>query len=319
MPGTTNDIATTYAGEAAAGFLAATLLSGSTLANGGVKIEPNIKFKKVLQRLSIADIVQNATCDFDASGAITQDERILAVESFAVNLQLCKDDYVDTWESAQMGYSEWDVLPKTFADFLIGHIAGKVAAKIENTIWSGVNATAGEFDGFETLLTTNAAQPAAMEIAGTTLTVLNIQAQMALVVDQIPNAMYSDPELRLYVPLQVYKLYVQSLAGFGASGLGAAGVNAAGPNQTFALDGLVFNGVQIFVANGMSDNKMICTTIDNLYFGTSLISDSNLVKVLDMQDIDLSSNVRIALRYSAAVQFAFGQEIVTYGIVNTAN
>jgi hypothetical protein len=51
MPGTTNNIATTYAGEAAAGFLAATLLSGSTLANGGVKIEPNIKFKKVFENV----------------------------------------------------------------------------------------------------------------------------------------------------------------------------------------------------------------------------------------------------------------------------
>jgi hypothetical protein len=49
------------------------------------------------------------------------------------------------------------------------------------------------------------------------------------------------------------------------------------------------------------------------------MADSNLVKVLDMEDIDLSSNVRIALRYSAAVQFAFGQEIVTYGIVNGSN
>ena len=69
----------------------------------------------------------------------------------------------------------------------------------------------------------------------------------------------------------------------------------------------------------MSNNKMICTTKDNLAFGTSLLADSNLVKVLDMEDVDLSSNVRMALGYSAAVQFVFGEEIVTYGITNGAN
>jgi hypothetical protein len=82
---------------------------------------------------------------------------------------------------------------------------------------------------------------------------------------------------------------------------------------------MVFNGVPLFVCNGMSKNKMICTTKENLVFGTSLLADSNLVKVLDMEDVDLSSNIRFALRYSAAVQFIFGEEIVTYGIVNSAN
>ena len=142
---------------------------------------------------------------------------------------------------------------------------------------------------------------------------------MALVVDAIPNRLYANPDLRLYIPLSAYKFYVQSLAGFGTSGLGAAGVNTLGPNQTMSLDGLVFNGVQIFVCNGMSDNVMICTTRDNLNFGTGLMSDQNLVKILDMEDIDLSSNVRFALRYSAAVQYIFGQDIVTYGITNTGN
>ena len=158
-----------------------------------------------------------------------------------------------------------------------------------------------------------------MEIAGTTLTAGNIQTEMNLVVDQIPNELYADPNLKLYIPLQAYKFYVQSLSGFGTQGQGAAGVNAQGSNQTMDMNAMVFNGVPLFVCNGMSNNKMICTTKDNLVFGTSLLADSNLVKVLDMEDIDLSSNVRFALRYSAAVQFIFGEEIVTYGIVNSAN
>ena len=316
---TTNSITTSYAGTHAGEIIGVTLLSGSTLANNGITVKPNIKYKQALTKISINDIVKNATCDFDATSTITQTEQVLEPEHFDVNLTLCKDDYVSDWSGAQMGMSEWDELPKSIGDFIIARIIAKVAAQVENTIWQGVNATAGEFDGFETLLTTNADQPAAMEIAGTTLTAANIQAQMNLVVDQIPTALYGDPDLKLYIGLKAYKFYVQSLAGFGASGLGAAGVGALGANQVFNMNSMVFNGVPLFIANGMSDNVMICTTKDNLVFGTGLQNDENRVEVLDMQAIDLSSNVRFALRYSAAVQYVFGAEIVTYGIVNGSN
>jgi hypothetical protein len=314
---TTNNITTSYAGEVAGEIIGSTLLAGTTLGNNGISVKPNIRYKQVLRKLSIDDIVKNATCDFDATSTITQIEQVLEPEHFDVNLVLCKDDYLSDWSSAEMGMSDWTDLPKTVGDFIIARVLAKVAAKIENTIWKGVTAVDGEFDGFETLLESNAAQPAAMEIAGTTLTAANVQAQMNLVVDQIPNELYGDPNLLLYIPLQAYKFYVQSLSGFGTSGQGAAGVNAQGPNQT--MGDMVFNGVKLFVCNGMSNNKMICTTKDNLAFGTSLLADSNLVKVLDMEDVDLSSNVRMALRYSAAVQFVFGEEIVTYGITNGAN
>ena len=316
---TTNNITTTYAGEDAGKIVGATLLAGTTLANNGITIKPNIKYQDVLRKISINDIVKDATCDFDATSTITQTEQTLTPQQFQVNLQLCKDDYITDWASAEMGFSEWDVLPKTVGDFIIARVTGKVAAQLENTIWQGVDATAGEFDGFETLFTTMPGQPTNMEIAGTTLSAANIQAQMALVVDEIPNALYGDPNLRLYVPLSAYKFYVQALAGFGTSGLGAAGVNSLGQTAKHDMINIFFNGVQLFVANGMSDDTMVCTTKDNLCFGTGLMNDQNLVKVLDMEDIDLSANIRFALKYSAAVQYIYDSEIVTYGIINGSN
>lgn len=316
---TTNNITTTYAGQDAGEIIGAALLAGNTLANGGVTVKPNIKYKHVMRRMSIDDIVKDATCDFDPTSTLTQDERILEPQKFDVNLQLCKDDYISDWASVEMGFSEWDELPKTVGDFVIARVLGKVAEKVENTIWTGVDATDGEFDGFETLFASNADQPAAQEIAGVTLSAANIITEMSSVVDAVPNRLYGDPNLRLYIPLSAYKFYVQALGGFGTSGLGAAGVNDLGPNQTFPIDGMVINGVRVFVANGMSDDVMICTPKDNLMFGTGLMSDFNKVNVLDMEPLDLSSNIRFALRYSAAVQYAFGQDVVTYGITNTAN
>jgi hypothetical protein len=50
-----------------------------------------------------------------------------------------------------------------------------------------------------------------------------------------------------------------------------------------------------------------------------LVSDHNEVKVLDMADLDGSKNVRFIMRYTAGVQYAVVEDIVTYGIVNGAN
>ena len=81
----------------------------------------------------------------------------------------------------------------------------------------------------------------------------------------------------------------------------------------------MFDGVGIFVANGMPSNTAIAAEKSNLFFGTGLLNDHQEVKVLDMGDLDGSDNVRIIMKFTAAVQYAVVEDIVTYGIVNAAN
>jgi len=314
---TTTSITTTYAGEKAAGYVAAALLSANSIENGGITVKPNIKYKEVLKRVSTDDLLKDGTCDFTATSTVTLTERILEPETFQVNLQLCKADFRSDWDAIEMGYSAFDELPKSFADFLIAHVAAKVAQKNETNIWAGVDANAGEFDGFETLLTTDADLPAAQEVTGTTVTSANVVTELGKIVDAIPTRLYGEEGLRIYVAQNIYRAYVRSLGGFGTSGLGAAGVNMQGNNQEFG--DLMFDGVPLFMANGMTDDIAICTTKDNFYFGTGLMSDHNEVKVLDMADLDGSQNVRVVMRLTAAVQYAFSEDVVTYGIVNAAN
>ena len=317
MP-TSTSITTTYSGEFKDQIIAASLLSAPTIEAGGITIKPNIKYKEIIKRLSTDDILKNATCDFDATSTITLTERVLTPEEFQVNLQLCKKDFHSDYLSAQQGFSSFDTLPTSFQDFLVAHVAAKVAAKNETNIWSGVTANAGEFDGFATLLAADAALPSAQEVAGTTVTAANVVAEMGKIVDAIPAALYGQEDLYIYVSQNMARAYVRALGGFGASGLGANGTNALG-TQWYNNGSLSFDGVKVFVANGLAANKAIATTKDNLYFGTSLMSDMTEVKVIDLADIDGSQNVRVVMRLSAGVQYGVVQDIVTYGITNSAN
>ena len=301
-------ITTTYAGEFAGKYISAALLSADTIEGGGITVKPNVKFKEVMKTLSTNALVKDAACDFADQSTVTLAERILQPEEFQVNLELCKKDFHNDWEAIQMGYSAFDSLPPSFADFLIGHIAAKVAQKTEETIWTGVTATAGEFDGFATLL---AADATVIDVVGTTVTAANVIDELGKVVDAIPTAVYGKEDLYIYVSQNIARAYVRALCGFGANGLGANGVNNAGTTWFNGGD-LAFDGVKLFVCSGMADNDMVAAQKSNLFFGTGLLADHNEVKLIDMADLDGSQNVRVVMRFTAGVQYGIGADIVYY-------
>jgi len=301
-------ITTTYAGEFAGKYISAALLSADTIEGGGITVKPNVKYKEVMKTLSTNALVKDAACDFADQSTVTLAERVLTPEEFQVNLELCKKDFHNDWEAIQMGYSAFDSLPPSFADFLIGHIAAKVAQKTEENIWQGATATAGEFDGFTALL---AADATVVDVTGTTVTAANVIDELGKVVDAIPTAVYGKEDLYIYVSQSIARAYVRALGGFGASGLGANGVNNAGTTWYNGGD-LAFDGVKLFVCSGMPDNDMVAAQKSNLFFGTGLLADHNEVKLIDMADLDGSQNVRVVMRFTAGVQHGIGADIVYY-------
>lgn len=305
---TNTTITTTYAGEKLQGFISAALLSANTIENGGVSVKPNVKFKAVIKSLATGTLIADDTCDFTDSSSVTLDERILEPETFQVNLQLCKDDFRSDWDAISMGYSAFDSLPPSFADYLVAHVAAKVAEEMESTIWGGTNATAGQFDGFTTLF---AADNDVIDVTGTAITASNVIEEMGEVVDAIPSAIYGKEDLKLYVSKNVMKAYVRALGGFSVAATSNAGTDNKG-TQWYDNGALSFDGISIFMANGLADNKMVAAQTSNLYFGTGVLSDLNQVKVLDMADLDGSQNVRVIARFTAGIQYGFGGEIVYY-------
>ena len=307
---TTTSITTTYAGEFAGKYISAALLSASTIENGGITVKPNVKFKEVMKKLSTDALLKDATCDFDPTSTITLTERILQPEEFQVNLQLCKKDFVSDWEAISMGYSAFDNLPPSFQDFLVAHVAAKVAEKTEQTIWSGTNATAGEFDGFTVSMLADSDVNDASNGTETSFTSSNIVTLLSNVVDSIPNAVYGKEDLKIYVPPVAWQAYIRHLGGYGANGLGAAGYDSKGNQWWNNNASLSFEGIELLYTPGMPTDHIVAGQKSNLYFGTGLLSDINEVKVLDMADLDGSQNVRVVMRFTAGVQYGIGSDLV---------
>ena len=299
----TPSITTTYAGEKMAGFISAALLTATSLDAGGMSVKANVKHKSVIKTFATDALVADATCDFTDTTTITLGERYLEPKSLQVNVALCKADFRDDWDAISMGMSAHDNLPPSFQDYLVGYMAAKVAETTENTVWKGADG-AGAFDGICTLA---AADATVIDVVGVSagaggLTAANIIAELGKVVDAIPTTIYGREDGFIYISQKAYRAYVRAL--------GTQGFVDRFNNQS--LGDVMFDGVRLFIANGMEEDTMVFAQSSNLWFGTGLLNDTNEVKVLDMADLDGSQNVRVIMRYTATVNYGIGSEIVLY-------
>ena len=298
-------ITSTYAGEFAGKYIAAALLSGNTISKGGIEVRPNIKYKEVVKKVVTSGLIVDATCDFTSAGNITLTERIIQPEEFQVNNEFCLTPFVSDWEATSMGYSAYEKLPPKFSDFLIAHVAAEVAQQTEQNIWQGVNATAGEFDG---LITLAAADADTVKVTGTTVTNANVVAEMAKMIDNAPSALYGKDDLKLYVSQNIAQAYIRALGGF-------ANVTNGIDNRSqmwYSNQELSFDGVQVFLAEGLADDTMMLAQKSNLWYGCGLLNDTNIVKTLSMADLDGSQNVRVIMRFTSGVQYGISGDIVVY-------
>ena len=305
---TTENVTTTYAGQDAGRYVSAAILANASLNNGSISVLPNVKYQANLTKIELDDIISNDSCDFVDSGTITYTNPVLTLERFKVNLKVCKDNYRNTWEAEQMGFSAHDELSSNFADFIIDSVAAKVGQKNETNIWQGVNANSGEFDGFEVLMTNQASQPTGYEIAGSTVTAANVVAEIQKVVDAASAALYGSDGFAVRIGSNIARHYIAAQAALGYRDLYHVGVTE-----------LSFQGVPLIVCPGMSDDKMIATYNDNLWFGTNVLSDWNEVRLLDQALVDGSDNVHVVMKFAAGIQIASPEDVVTYGISNSGN
>ena len=303
-------ITTTYAGEFAGKYIAAALLSARTLDNKYITIMPNVKFKAVIQKIAVDSIVNDASCDFTTSGTVALTERILEPKELQVNLQLCKQEFVDSWEALQLGYSAFDTIPASFTDFLISYVGGKVAEATETSIWQGNSATNGQFSGLYSALSSSVVpagvnSPVTASVSGS-VTSANVLSALDSLYNAIPQTVYGKEDLTIYIPTNVAKAYQQALSG------GTAGANGWNNQMNVGEKPLNFQGIELALCPGLPSSAMVASQRSNLFFGTGLMSDYNQVKVLDMEDLDGSQNFRIIMRYTADTEFGIGNDIAIY-------
>lgn len=294
---TTTSLTTTYAGKEAGDFIIQAFLANETLQH--ITVKQNIDYKQVVRKL-VDDISFAApTCAFSPTGTVTITERILTLEKFQVQRELCKNDFLADWTAAD---AQDNMLASSITDTIIANMLAGIAAKNETVIWQGVNATAGEYAGFEVLF---AADSTVIDGANdAAITASNVVAILQTTVGQMPTRVKRSTEKPvLYVSNKVAEAYINAQATLGNGNYFNSGAEI----------NLTWNGMyKIAVCPGMSDDTIVFAQPSNLWFGTNTMNQWNTVSVKDMEESDLSDTVRFKANFLAGVQYGFGSEIVMY-------
>ena len=299
------NVTSNFSGKAAGFYIAAALKETKSL--DYLTLIENIKFKSNIQRMAGSSVVRDATCDFTDHGTLAMTEKVLEPKNLQINLDLCKDTLLSSWEALEMRAGAGAPPPPSFEDYVISYMGEIIADSAETSIWSGVAANNGEFAGFlgtaTGYLLPGVDATVIQSTASGAYSAANIIANLqTLTADMAANVspILRKEDLHIYMNAKTYAFYVSAVSTLGY-------VNAYNMNGDYEP---VFEGYKIAVCPGMVDNQLVAAQRSNMFAGTDLLSDTTRIALLDMSSLDGSSNVRVVCKYSMGVQTGVGADIV---------
>jgi hypothetical protein len=299
------NVTSNFSGKAAGFYISAALKQAKSL--DFLTLIENVKFKSNIQRMNGTSLVRDNTCDFTDHGTLALTEKVLEPKALQVNIDLCKENLVSSWEALEMRAGAGAPPPPAFEDYVISYMGEIIANAAETSIWSGVAANNGEFAGFlgtgTGFLLPGVDATVIQSSASGAYTAANIIANLqTLTADMAANIspVLTKEDLYIYMNPKTYAFYISAVSTLGY-------VNAYNMNGDYEP---VFEGYKIAVCPGMVDNQLVAAERSNLFAGTDLLSDTTRIALLDMTSLDGSDNLRCVAKYSMGVQTGVGSDIV---------
>jgi hypothetical protein len=264
---------------------------------------PGIKSATKLANVLFDGILKPSTCSFSADvdtlGAVDID--VCAVSAMA---QICRFDIEQSFLSLQMAKgSNGSFEVPSFMAYYWDEMSKEIESEIEQIRWKGNTTLTGDTtlslcDGYEKKLN---ADTAVIDVSATTVTSLNVIAEMIKVVNALPAALKNKKrDLRFYVSSDIALNYELAAA--------------AGNTQTFVTQslGLSFLGIKIVVAEGMTAGRMVLTSKNNLIYAFDGEGDSKALKAVNLEESVAEPFLRTRANVKIGFHFVNPAEIVYY-------
>jgi len=282
-----------YAGTAAVPFVAPAILSADTIANGYCSVLDNVRYKTNLRKVS-GGTVEARSCDFAANGSLDISDVQLTLTELQVNEEICNHELAQTWAAAQMRGNYANV-PGDYEQYLAQYVASRVAEDVEKNIWQGAYA----FDaGTPANGLFNGILKAYVDGAGThedttstaAFTAADIDAKLALLVGLLPDALVGEDSTKIYMSRKSFQLYFQFLA-------------ANNNNPVLATQQAKFYlGYEIITPAGFPNDTLLASRVDNLYFGTNVLTDHVEARFIDLRNTTGADLTRILMMFDGGTQ-----------------
>ena len=290
-----------YAGTAAVPFVAPAILSADTIANGYCSVLDNVRYKTNLRKVS-GGTVEARTCDFATNGSLDISDVQLTLTELQVNEEICNHELAQTWAAEQMR-GNYAGVPGDYEQYLAQYVASRVAEDIEKNIWRGnYNHTDGSTSGggagslFGSIMSAYVAGSGTHEnlVTGaftqSTAAATDIDEHLATLVADLPSALVGEDTTKIYMSRKSFQLYFQFLA-------------ANNNNPVLATQQAKFYlGYEIITPAGFPNDTLLASRVDNLYFGTNVLTDHVEARFIDLRNTTGADLTRILMMFDGGTQ-----------------
>ena len=293
---TTQNINSQFNGALAGEIFVQAFKKADTIGQGAITVLPNVIGSGYLPKIGYPAGLAAYSCGFDPTGTVTYTDKEVATKKYEIKHELCKDEFHQTFQAQQAGlFGAANEIPATIADAILLAMVNNMGALVDTQIWQGTGVT-GSFTGL--LAQFEAINSGVIDIVGTASTVANVQAELSKVYLAIPEEVVGESDIIIAVSPNVARNYKLSQVGNYMVGT---------PVGDKTLD---YIGLPVVSIAGLPSNTILAYRTKNLCFLTGLEADLNNVSIKDMDESDLSGNIRTKIVFSAGVGYSFGNQIV---------
>lgn len=294
---------TTFYGKDAEGFFKKVLTTG--VAKNELTLVPNVKSKIKLAYSDLGNILQADDCSFSSTGEGTLNQKTMEVCDLKVNLEYCATTFEANYLSLQLraGSNSDQVMPESYAAFVVDYVAEKVASDLEITMFKGDTGTSSYplslCDGLVKQLLADAA---VLDVSATASSITSsiVVGELNRVLEAVPAQVRMQPNFKIFVSQEIAFAYKQAQAST------QGGLFLVGDKE------LNYLGYRLIPTSGLSAKQMIAFDSSKVFFLTDLTADWDEVLLIPQRNISGARTERFVTSLKFGVNYLYGNEIVLY-------
>lgn len=269
------------------------------------RVLPGIKAETKLANVVFDNVIKASTCNFSATDD-TLDAVDISVCSVSAMAEICQFDLESSFVSMQMAKgSNGNFEVASFMSYYWDELANEIEAEVEQIRWKGDTDLTGttflkECDGYEKVLDTKVT--GSTFVASSGLTSANIVSVLTTLVSKLPAGLNNKKrDVRIYMNGKTALLYTFATLGLNNNF-----------NYTGELD-LQFAGFKIAVQEGMSDDKIVISSKNNLVYAFDGEGDGKALKAINLADTVAEPKIRTRANMKMGFHILNATEIVWFG------
>lgn len=277
----------TYAGRDAGKIIGREIVKGDSLSQGIFTIREYTKGQGVMRSFKFKEgDLDTGVCGWLGKGGEIDNKKV-ALAPLKANVEVCKQDFNVDWTAFNMQDGASGAMDSEISDVISTEILRAVAIRVDKDIWASIKTEA-------------LADGAVLDVTLAAITAANVIAET--------NKMYG--KLAAIEGFEAGNSFIV-MSSYNKALLEQA-YAAVGTNTAFYLGEKATNflGVRIVASVGVDNITMFASSVDNMFYFTDLASDQNTVSIKDMDETDLSGNIRFKALWSAGASYAFGERLV---------